>query len=158
MRLSRPLLLTAAAVAALFLFAAPAWAAAANFASATGSVNSAGALVVAFDERGLGNGDIDYMLQANAQAVYACINGGGNRPASKETVNSEVSTGGSFASKNGRVVASVSAGPPPAGAFNCPSGQRLVLISVSYTDILLNDTTNGASAFPPPVSRTLITP
>jgi hypothetical protein len=78
-------------------------------------------------------------------APYACINKGGNHPqaANKETVNAEVSAGGSFAPKNGRVVASLSAGPPSAGAFSCPSGQRLVLAGVSYTNTQLCDTTNN---------------
>jgi hypothetical protein len=68
------------------------------------------ALVVSFDERGLGNLNIDYTVTADATATYACINGGGNHPqaANKETVNDDVSGSGSFEPKNGRVVASLS--------------------------------------------------
>lgn len=147
-----------AAAAAVLAFAAPAVADAPKFHSATSSVNNAGALVVSFDERGLGNENIDYTLTADASAVYACINGGGNHPqaANKETVNSEVSAAGSFEPKNGRVVASLSAGPPSAGAFSCPSGQRLVLASVSYTNIVLTDTTNGVSTPVADASRTFL--
>jgi len=156
--LRRTVIIALAAVTAILAFAAPASADAPKFHSATSSVNNAGALVVSFDERGLGNTNIDYTLTADATAVYACINGGGNHPqaANKETVNAEVSAGGSFEPKNGRVVASLSAGPPSAGDFSCPSGQRLVLASVSYTNIVLTDTTNGVSTSVPDASRTFL--
>lgn len=142
-------LMLVAVTAAVALAAAP------KFHSATSSVNNSGALVVAFDERGLGNENIDYTLTADASATYACINGGGNHPkaANKETTNGEVSASGSFEPKNGRVVASLSAGPISAGSFSCPSGQRLVLASVSYTNIVLTDTTNGVSTSVPDASR-----
>ena len=102
---------------AVFAFATPASAAAPKFHSATSSVNNAGALVVDFDERGLGNENVDYTVTADATAVYACLNRGGNHPeaANKETINAEVSAAGSFEPKNGRVVASLTAGPPSAG-------------------------------------------
>jgi hypothetical protein len=115
--------------------------------------------VVNWDERGLGNLNIDYTLTADASAVFACINGGGNHPqaANKETVNAEVSASGSFEPRNGRITASLTAGPPSAGGFTCPGGQRLVLASVSYTNIVLTDTSNGVSAGLPDASRTFFT-
>lgn len=141
---------------AVFAFATPASAAAPKFHSATSSVNNAGALVVDFDERGLGNENVDYTVTADATAVYACLNRGGNHPeaANKETINAEVSAAGSFEPKNGRVVASLTAGPPSTGGFSCPSGQRLVLASVSYTNIVLTDTTNNVTTSVPDASRT----
>ncbi|MEW6581470.1 MAG: hypothetical protein AB1416_01750 [Actinomycetota bacterium] len=140
---------------AALAFAAVALADAPKFHAATSSVNNAGALVVSFDERGLGNENIDYTLHADATATYACINGGGKHPqaANKETFNSDVSAAGSFEPKNGRVVASLTAGPISAGAFTCPNGQRLVLASVSYSNIVLTDTTNNVSTSVPNVSR-----
>src|SRR5574341_520434 len=95
----RKTLTTIAAVFAIMMLSATAaYADAPKFHSATSSVSGSGALVVSFDERGLGNENIDYTLTANASAVYACINGGGNHPqaANKETVNAEVSGGASF--------------------------------------------------------------
>jgi hypothetical protein len=156
MRIRHLILTTTAAIVAMFLFAAPAWAVAAKFHSASGTVNNAGALVVSFDERGLGEGNIDYSLTADGTATYACINGGGNHPkaANKETFNAEVSAAGSFESKNGRVIASLSAGPVSAGGFSCPSGQRLVLASVSYSNIVLTDTTNGTRTTVADTART----
>jgi hypothetical protein len=155
LRLSLP---AALAVSAVLALASPAFADAPKFHSATSSVNNAGALVVNWDERGLGNLNIDYTLTADASAVYACINGGGNHPqaANKETVNAEVSAAGSFEPRNGRITASLAAGPPSAGAFSCPGGQRLVLASVSYTNITLTDTTNGVSTPVADASRVFV--
>ena len=117
-------------------------------------VNSKGSLVVNWDEAGLGNGNIDYVVTADATATYACINGGGNHPkaANKETFNGDVSSGGSFQSKNGRVRASLTAGPIGPGSFSCPGGQRLEIASVSYTNIVLTDETNDVSTSVPNAS------
>ena len=72
----------------------PGQAAAPQFKAATSSVNNAGALVVSFDERGLGNENVDYTLTADATALYACLNRGGNHPqaANKEPFEGQVST------------------------------------------------------------------
>ncbi|MBK8459857.1 MAG: hypothetical protein IPL43_06445 [Micropruina sp.] len=103
-------------------------------------------MVVSWDERGVGNGDIDYTLTADATALYACINGGGKHPqaANKESFDGSVSTGGTFESKNGRVQGTLVTGPLTAPDFTCPGGQRRVLAAVS-TNIWLTDTTNGTS-------------
>jgi hypothetical protein len=132
----------------------------AHFFSASSSVNSAGALVVSFDEAGLGNisGQVAYTLTVvNASAVYACINGGGNHPkaANKVAVNGPLDANGSFTpTKNGRVIASLTAGPVPNTTLSCPSGQTFVLASVSYGGITLTDITNGVSINVADVSRT----
>jgi hypothetical protein len=135
--------------------ALPAWAAAPQFHAATSSVNNDGALVVNFDERGLGNENIDYTLTADATALYACLNRGGKHPqaANKEAFEGQVAGGGSFEAKNGRVVASLTAGPLLAPQFTCPSGQQRVLAAVSYTNIVLTDTTNNVSTDVPDASR-----
>ena len=155
MKVIKSVLVALFALAVAVVMASPASAVAAKFHSVSASVNNSGALVVSFDERGLGNGNIDYLLAADSVAMYACINGGGNHPqaANKETVNGDVSAAGSFESRNGRVQASLSAGPISAGAFTCPGGQRLVLASVSYSNIMLTDTTNGTSTSVPDISR-----
>ena len=129
-----------------------------KFHSVGSSVSSGGALVVSFDERGLGNEDVDYTLTAQADATYACINKGGKNPsaANKRSVVSPVSGGASFEPRNGRVAGSVSAGPPGPGDFSCPGGQRLVLADVTYTDVVLTDTTNGVSTAAPDASRTFV--
>jgi hypothetical protein len=116
--------------------------------SVVASVDSnTGALTVSFVEAGLGNLDVNYSLTANGTAVYACLNGGGNHPkaANKETVNAELSGGATFAPQNGKVIGAITLSAPSAGAFSCPSGQTLVLASVSYTDVVLTDTSNNVS-------------
>jgi hypothetical protein len=152
----RRILLTTATVVAIFALAAPAFAAAPQFKAATSSVNNDGALVVSFDERGLGNENVDYTLTADATALYACLNRGGNHPqaANKEQFEGQVSTGASIEPKNGRVVADLTAGPLAAPQFTCPSGQQRVLAAVTYTNIVLTDTTNGVSTSVPNASRT----
>jgi hypothetical protein len=145
-----------AVVSMLALTAGAVLGVAAKFHSASSSVNNSGQLVVNFDERGLGNGNIDYTLSADATALWACINGGGKNPsaANKRSFEGQVTAGGSFESKNGRVVASLTAGPLGPDDFACPPGQRLVLAAVSYTNIVLTDTTNGTSTMVADASRT----
>jgi len=158
MRIPLRLSLLAAALSVTALaFAAPALAAP-HFQSASSSVNNAGALVVNFDERGLGNDNVTYTLTADATALYACINRGGKNPeaANKQSFEGQVSGGGSFEVKNGRVVASLTAGPLLAPQFTCPSGQQRVLAAVTYTNIVLTDTTNNVSTTVPDASRTFI--
>lgn len=130
----------------------------AHFMSASDSVNSSGALVVVFDEAGLGNGNIAYTLTADATALYACINGGGHHPhaSNKESFEGQVSTGGTFQSRNGRVRASLTSGPLDAPNFQCPSGQTRVLATVSYSNVVLTDTTNNVSISLADVSRILV--
>ena len=151
----RMIVLATVALVASMAFAAGALADAPKFHATDSSVNNDGALVGSWDERGLGNDNIDYTLTADATAVFACINGGGKHPqaANKETVNSEVSANGSFEPKNGRITASLTTEAPSAGSFTCPNGQRLVLASVAYTNIVLTDTTNGVTANLPDASR-----
>src|ERR1041384_6126894 len=68
-------------------------------------------LVVSFKEAGLGNNqNITYVASANATAVYACYNNGGNHPqaTNKATVSGPVSASGTFSSgKNGSISASL---------------------------------------------------
>src|SRR5687767_2253157 len=129
----RTTLLAVSVVAVLAVGSAVAIAAAAKFHRTSSSVTSGGALVVSFDQRGLGNEDIDYVLSATGTATYACINRGGKNPSAsnKRTVSTELTEFATFEPKNGRVVASISTGPPGPGDFACPPGQRLVLAGVS---------------------------
>jgi hypothetical protein len=113
------MLLATVALVASMAFAGSALAQAPKFHATDSAVNNDGALVASWDERGLGNDNVDYTLTADAEAVFACINRGGNHPeaANKETINAEVSANGSFEPKNGRIQASLTAGPPSAGDF-----------------------------------------
>jgi hypothetical protein len=160
MRYIKSLILTLA-VAALTFGASTAFATSgAHFFSATASVDSStGALVVSFDEAGVGQQAVNESISANGSALYACINGGGNHPAAKnkQLSNGPVSASGTFtASKNGRVTGSLSGGPP-GSTLTCPTGQTFVLACVKYTDIFLTDSTNGATTGDlGPVSKTFV--
>jgi hypothetical protein len=161
MRFSKPFLVAAVlAVGALTL--APTLAlgstSGAHFFSASASVADSGALLVSWDEAGLGNQNVTYTLTADSSATYACINGRSKNPSAsnKRTVSGQVSTGGSFQSKNGRVSASLTTGPLSPGSFTCPSGQTLVLAAVSYSNIVLTDTTNSVTEGIGSVSRTFV--
>jgi hypothetical protein len=119
----------------------------------TASISSSGAYVVTnFKEAGLGTTTTTeaITLSATASATYACINGGGNHPSAtnKETVTAPVSNTGSFAVRNGQTTGSLSVGPPGPGTFSCPSGQKLVLASVSYTNVVLTGLAGDTSAEP----------
>ena len=129
----------------------------AHFFKSSGAVNNNGALVVSFDEAGVGQQRVNYTLAVStATATYACINGGGNHPsaANKETHSSSLSADATFNPTNGRVKASIATGPVSAGTFSCPGGQRLVLASVSYSGITLTDTTNNVTTTIADVSTT----
>ncbi len=147
-RKSSLVLVAAAAAICLALAAGTASASTsgAHFTATSTSVNSSGSLVATFSEAGLGNENVHYTLSANATATYACINGGGNHPkaANKENVNATVSGGVDIQAKNGHASGSITAGPP-ASTLVCPGGQTFVLACVSYTNIVLTDTTNGVT-------------
>jgi hypothetical protein len=120
-----------------------------HFVNASGTLNGDGSLTVNFKEAGLGTNQlITYTLSANATATYVCVNKGGSNPSAqnKTTVAGPVSSTGTFNSgKNGNVTASLSVSPPPSD-ITCPSGQKLEVASVSYTNVTLTDTTNNVVA------------
>jgi hypothetical protein len=119
-----------------------------HFIRASGSINNNGSLTVSFKEAGLGTNQlIHYTLTADATATYVCVNRGGANPSAqnKTTVAGPVSAEGTFSSgKNGQVTASLTVQPPPSD-ISCPPGQSLELASVSYTNVVLTDTTNNVS-------------
>jgi hypothetical protein len=135
-------------LAGVVMAASPALAVSPHFISATGTLNANGTLTANFKEAGLGtNQNINYTLSADATATYVCVNRGGANPSAqnKTTVAGPVSASGTFSSgKNGNVTASLTVSPPPSD-ITCPSGQTLQLASVSYTNVMLTDTTNSVS-------------
>jgi hypothetical protein len=136
-------------ILAAFVMAAPAaLAVSPHFINASGTLNGNGTLTVNFKEAGLGtNQNITYTLTADATATYVCVNRGGANPSAqnKTTVSGPVSATGTFSSgKNGQVTASLTVSPPPSD-ISCPPGQSLELASVTYTNVMLTDTTNGIS-------------
>jgi hypothetical protein len=142
------------AVSCLLASAAVVFAQSADFHTSHASVDGdSGALVVTWDERGLGNGGADgnvhYVLTADASATYGCINNGDKHPkaANKETFSGPLTADITLpVSKNGRIIGSLTVGPVDSGAFSCSPGHTLLLGSVSYENVSLTDTTNGSTA------------
>jgi len=120
--------------------------------SASG-VNSDGTLNVCFKIAGLGsNQSIDVTASAHADATYACRNRGQQCPnaANKVNVQSDVSATGTFTSgKNGSIRASLTVEPPDT-TLTCPGGQKLVLVSVSYTNVSLSSDASADTCQPSP--------
>jgi hypothetical protein len=102
-------------------------------------VNSDGSLNVSFRIAGLGaNQSLTVTASADGSAVYACLNHGQKCPnaANKSTVTGTVTAQGTFTSgKNGSIRGSLEIDPPSNASLTCPNGQRLVLVSVDFTNV-----------------------
>ena len=116
------------------------------------SANLSGAnLTVSFKEAGLSSGAVETVtVSATATTTYECVNGGGKNPSAsnKTTTQTDVSASGTFtADKNGNLVGSETLSPPTASSlgFSCPSGQTVTFVSVSYSNVMVTDSTSGAS-------------
>ena len=141
------------AAAALFAFMAQAAVATsgAHFFSASASVNNQGALLLSWDESGVGQQQVNYSLDIQSEsAVYACFNHGGNHPqaSNKEGPAGPINTSlGTFSPLNGRVRVKDFAVPdtPLASTLSCPSGQTRRIVQVTYVLGDLTDTTNNVS-------------
>jgi hypothetical protein len=112
----------------------------------SGTLNANGSLAVNFEEAGLGpNQLINDALTTDATATYVCVKSDGHKAQTKTTVAGPVSASGTFNSgKNGEVTASLTVAPPSSD-ISCPPKQSLELASVSYTNVVLTDTTNSVS-------------
>lgn len=155
----RALLVTTVALVAMLTFAAGALADSPRFKSATASgPDASGNLVVNFRETGLGNtpNPVNYTASADATALYACQNNGGNFPSDpkKQQESARVEANATFLSENGNVIGSVTLSPPPS-TLTCPGGQHAVLASITYTNVQICDTDhNVCRNIPGTFSRT----
>jgi hypothetical protein len=132
-------ILTLTVIALSSFMAITVWAASPHFLRCSASgVNDDGSLNVCFKIAGLGdNQTLTVTASAHADAIYGCLNHGQQCPnaANKVEVQQDVSASGTFTSgKNGSIRASLTVDPPPT-TLDCPGGQRLVLVSVSYTNV-----------------------
>jgi hypothetical protein len=108
-------------------------------------------LVCSFKEAGLASGSVETIsCNATESITYECVNGGGKNPAAsnKHTFATTVSKSGVFtADKNGNVVGSLTLEPASAASlgFSCPPGQTVTFVSVTYSNVSVQDATSGAS-------------
>lgn len=143
-----------AAVAAVVLATAPAFAGNAHFIKNATQVTSADltTLSVSFKEAGLESGSVEtIVLSADVTAVYQCINGGGHNAnaTNKSEEMFHPSESGQFeANKNGNVVGSLTLSVPDTdeNALECPNGQREQLSMTTWSNVSLEDITSGAVA------------
>jgi hypothetical protein len=113
-------------------------------------------VIVKWTEVGLGLTEgVDYIASATAAARYQCVNRGSNCPSAsnKEDVLLDVSVGGTFAVKNGKITGSLTI-PAPPSTLVCPGNQVVGVASVVFTNITLTDTTNGVTSPTDPSSLT----
>ena len=125
------------------------------------SIDNPGNLTVSWVEAGLGHDNIDYSLTADVVADYYCVANSGSIPnaANKTTVNGSAEANGSFEPKNGKVTASLTLNIPAAPSSappTCGNGQALRLQKITWSNVLLTDTTYLVShLFPGTFGRTL---
>jgi hypothetical protein len=108
--------------------------------SASTSLNPDHDLVCTVKLSGLGNTStlVDGLCRADAEVEWVCVTNSGKIPnaANKRSEFTDVSASGLFQSgRNGSVTMTLTAEPQPPSDFSCPSGQRLRLNSVSYTNV-----------------------
>jgi hypothetical protein len=132
---------------ALALAAVPALAQSGHF--VTGGANALkisgpaanGDLTISGKVAGLGGTTFEVEVTGDATAEYACRNRGGEFPndPKKQTVSGPVSasTGPQPTPTNGQASYSLTL-KEPASTLVCPGGQRVVLTSVTYTDVTLS--------------------
>lgn len=124
-------------------------------ASASGP-DANGDLLVDFKIAGLGaNVTTTVTASADATAVYACRNNGGNFPSDpkKREVTGPVSASDELTSgKNGQVTGSLTL-MPPASTLDCPPGQNEVLVSVAYDGVEVSEPNAGTESISGTFSR-----
>jgi hypothetical protein len=103
--------------------------------------NAAGDLTISGKVAGLGGTTFEIVATGDATAEYACQNRGGEFPNDprKQSVSGPVSatTGPQPTPRNGQASFSLTL-TEPASTLVCPSGQRVVLTSVTYEDVTLS--------------------
>jgi hypothetical protein len=144
----------------LALVATAAMAASPQFLRAPSAQLGSPKVIVSWTEVGLGSTEgVSYLASATAAARYQCINRGNKCPAAsnKEDVLSDVSVGGTFAVKNGRITGELEI-PAPPSTLVCPGNQIVGVVTVVFTDITLTDVTNGLTSLTNPSSLTYNAP
>ena len=152
------------AVTTVVMGASAALAQSPHFQFANNSIDtSTGALNTSFKEVGLGTGvdSVAITLRADATATYQCYNKAGNKPQGvpKTSGPSGVSHSADFPVRNGNTTGTAVAGPLGPSGFSCPSGQRLFLDAVSYSNTRLTDQSGATiDGTPDPISATVHIP
>jgi hypothetical protein len=156
----RILFVLISAFAAVVMGASAALADSPHFLFATNSIDtSTGQLNTAFKEVGLGTGttSVGITITADSTATYQCYNKAGNKPQGvpKTAGPSGVAGSANFPVRNGQTSGTAVA-DPVASPISCPSGQRLFLDAVTYSNTVITDQFgNTLAATPDPISATV---
>jgi len=109
-----------------------------------------GGLRVTFKQAGLGNGiRTDYLVTADASATYGCVSADGDhhKAGNPRTWTGPVSAAATFRSdRGGNLTGAIAVAPLPAESLSCAPGQKLVLLAVTYSNVVLTDVSNGVLA------------
>ena len=117
-----------------------------HFLQASGSVDSIGVLHISFEEVGIGNKDVTYLLSATGTIKYQC-----HILARPITISLPVSVSTPFVrNENGHITGTITgpAPPKPIPPITCLDG----IAGAVYTGITLRDTTNSVTKIIPDVT------
>jgi hypothetical protein len=112
------------------------------------------AVAVKFKEAGLGaNENINYTVSAEASGACACVTHNGNCPAAANKFPPTQVTGeGTFNSgRNGSISGTITTDAPACQEISpasCPKGQTNTLVSITYTNITIEDITTTVGPVP----------
>jgi len=133
-----------------------------HFVSASSSISATGVLSATFKEAGLGNNqNIDYTLTATVDATFGFVNNGGRvvQGVPWHVTGTTLASTTLSSDKNGNIEGTLT-GTALTPNLAQPNGNNWrAVIDVSYTNVSVNDTTNGVSVqvadqsvntFPPP--------
>lgn len=98
---------------------------------------------------GVGQSEVIFLTEADAAALYACKNNGGNFPndPKKQTESEDLSDETRANPRNGRASLSVAL-QPPASTLNCPGGQTPVLVCIEYANKRVTVSQNNQVVIP----------
>ena len=109
-------------------------------------VSNDGCVSVSFRIAGLGAGASDTITATTTvTATWGCLNGGQNCPNAQNKFTTTAPISASLnvqAGHNGSATGTIRLCPTPPANF-CPHGQKMVLISVTYTDVQLTNSISG---------------
>lgn len=104
-----------------------------------------GDVKICFKETGLKKDKaVSYLAKGNVTASFACLNPGGNCPKGQETSLKDIVTASATYSpdKHGNVSACITLKAPKPKQNPCPGPMKLVVQSVSWTNLSITDVTN----------------
>jgi hypothetical protein len=152
----------AAIIAASVMFVAvsgPALAQNAHFLRAVNQGISDSTDTITFKIAGLGSAvTTTVTAEAEAAALYACQNNGGNFPSDpkKQEETGTVSASGEFTSgKNGSITGGLTLSAP-ASTLNCPGGQTEVLVCVEFENKRVSEPAAGTQEATPSSASTIL--